>query len=77
MASFTDPIMDPGLSIECAVAQVAYLASDVVISVQPSLATKTAFSTHLDLMVAKKTPGIVSKTLPQVCDSCKSFTGQE
>jgi sulfite reductase (NADPH) hemoprotein beta-component len=66
MASFTDPIMDPGLSIECAVAQVAYLASDVVISVQPSLATKTAFSTHLDLMVAKKTPGIVSKTLPQV-----------
>ncbi|CAK7264657.1 Sulfite reductase [NADPH] subunit beta [Sporothrix epigloea] len=45
-----------------AVARIAYLASDVVVSVQPSLATESEFSTHLKGLARDKTPSIVAKS---------------
>ncbi len=45
-----------------AVAAVAYLASDVVVSVQPSLASDSEFSTYLKQLAARKAPGLVAKT---------------
>ena len=44
------------------VAAVAYLASDVVVSVQPSLASDSEFSSYLKQLAAKKAPGLVAKT---------------
>ncbi|CAK7239477.1 MAG: Sulfite reductase [NADPH] subunit beta [Sporothrix thermara] len=45
-----------------AVARIAYLASDVVISVQPSLATDSEFSAHLKSLVQSKTSSIVASS---------------
>ncbi|KAL2145679.1 hypothetical protein VTI28DRAFT_6554 [Corynascus sepedonium] len=45
-----------------AVAAIAYLASDVVVSVQPSLASDSEFSGYLKQLAAKKAPGLVAKT---------------
>ncbi|KAK4130509.1 sulphite reductase hemo protein, beta subunit [Trichocladium antarcticum] len=47
---------------EEAVAAIAYLASDVVVSVQPSLASDSAFSTHLKTRAARKEQSLVAKT---------------
>ncbi|KAF2273037.1 sulphite reductase hemo protein, beta subunit [Westerdykella ornata] len=49
-----------------AVARVAYLASDVVVSVQPSLASHSEFSEHLHALHRNKAPSIVAKELPEV-----------
>ncbi|MCJ1477640.1 hypothetical protein MMC13_006313 [Lambiella insularis] len=49
-----------------AVARIAYLSSDIVISVQPSLSKDTEFSRHLQDLVAKKSPSIVARELPEV-----------
>ncbi|KAL9090009.1 MAG: hypothetical protein Q9165_005538 [Trypethelium subeluteriae] len=49
-----------------AVARIAYLASDLIISVQPSLASDSEFSTFLRSYTQRKAPGIVSKNLPEV-----------
>ncbi|KAI5861620.1 sulphite reductase hemo protein, beta subunit [Durotheca rogersii] len=46
---------------EEAVAHIAYLASDVVVSVQPSHARDSAFSSHLKRYAAAKRPSLVSK----------------
>ncbi|KAK4140830.1 uncharacterized protein C8A04DRAFT_31601 [Dichotomopilus funicola] len=47
---------------EEAVAAIAYLASDVVVSVQPSLASESEFSSRLKQLAASKTPSLVAKT---------------
>ncbi|AEO60520.1 hypothetical protein MYCTH_2309766 [Thermothelomyces thermophilus ATCC 42464] len=47
---------------EEAVAAIAYLASDVVVSVQPSLASDSEFSGLLKQLAAKKAPSLVAKT---------------
>ncbi|KAI6282295.1 hypothetical protein MCOR27_000240 [Pyricularia oryzae] len=46
---------------EEAVARIAYISSDVVISVQPSLATETDFSRYLKSAAARKEPSLVAK----------------
>ncbi|EPE10736.1 sulfite reductase beta subunit [Ophiostoma piceae UAMH 11346] len=52
-----------------AVARIAYLASDVVVSVQPSLATDSEFSAHLKSLAQAKTPSLVASSegsLPEI-----------
>jgi len=48
--------------LDAAVAAIAYLASDVVVSVQPSLASDSEFSSHLKQLAAKKAPSLVAKS---------------
>lgn len=45
-----------------AVARIAYLASDVVVSVQPSLAAESDFSATLKSLASSRTQSLVSKT---------------
>ncbi|KAL2158683.1 hypothetical protein VTH06DRAFT_4165 [Thermothelomyces fergusii] len=47
---------------EEAAAAIAYLASDVVVSVQPSLASDSEFSGLLKQLAAKRAPSLVAKT---------------
>ncbi|KIW94155.1 sulfite reductase (NADPH) hemoprotein, beta-component [Cladophialophora bantiana CBS 173.52] len=49
-----------------AVARIAYLASDVVLSVQPSLSTDSEFSYHLSRFIANNAKNFVSKSLPEI-----------
>ena len=52
-----------------AVARIAYQASDVVVSVQPSQGQDSTFSSHLKALAARKEPGLVAKAagaLPEV-----------
>ncbi|KAI4180238.1 MAG: hypothetical protein L6R41_007364 [Letrouitia leprolyta] len=49
-----------------AVARIAYLSSDVVLSVQPALATDSDFSTHLHSYSNSRLPGLVTKEGPEV-----------
>ncbi|KAJ9215636.1 hypothetical protein DTO166G4_2742 [Paecilomyces variotii] len=49
-----------------AVARIAYLASDVVLSVQPSLRTDSQFSKSLNSLKAKGASGLISKAAPEV-----------
>lgn len=48
------------------VARIAYTSSDVIISVQPSLASDSDFSKHLQSLVAGKIPSTVCKGLPEI-----------
>ncbi|RYO96809.1 hypothetical protein DL765_011382 [Monosporascus sp. GIB2] len=54
---------------EEAVARIAYLASDVVVSVQPSQGQDSAFSSHLKRYAGRKDPGLVSKATDAVPES--------
>ncbi|KAI0505543.1 sulfite reductase [Xylaria bambusicola] len=47
---------------EEAVARIAYLASDVIVSVQPAQGQGSAYSSHLNRYAARKDPGLVSRT---------------
>lgn len=47
-------------------ARIAYIASDVVLSVQPALAIDSEFSNHLHLFAANKAPGLIAKDVPEV-----------
>ena len=47
---------------EEAVARIAYLASDVIISVQPSLASDSEFSAHLKSFAGRKDASLVAKS---------------
>ncbi|KAK5658208.1 hypothetical protein OQA88_2183 [Cercophora sp. LCS_1] len=47
---------------EEAVARIAYLASDVIVSVQPSLASDSEFSAHLKRFAGRKDAGLVATT---------------
>lgn len=49
-----------------AVARIAYLASDVVVSVQPSLATDSEFSAQLKKQVSRKDQSLVATGLDAV-----------
>lgn len=44
-----------------AVSQIAYLASDVIVSVQPSLSVPSDFSTYLEKHASTKEAGVVAK----------------
>jgi sulfite reductase (NADPH) hemoprotein beta-component len=46
---------------EEAVARIAYLSSDVIVSVQPSLATDSPFSSHLRRYASRKDRGLVAQ----------------
>lgn len=47
-------------------ARIAYLASDIVVSVQPALKDDSEFSKHLNSYRQSKAPGVVAKELPEV-----------
>ena len=49
-----------------ATARIAYLASDVVLAVQPSLTTESEFSYHLQHFAARHAKNAVSKTAPEI-----------
>ncbi|KAK6384560.1 sulfite reductase (NADPH) hemoprotein, beta-component [Exophiala oligosperma] len=49
-----------------AVARIAYIASDVVLSVQPSLSTDSEFSHHLSRFAANNAKNFISKTAPEI-----------
>ncbi|KAF2423546.1 sulphite reductase hemo protein, beta subunit [Tothia fuscella] len=49
-----------------AVARIAYIASDFVVSVQPSLATDSEFSKHLKSFADGKQPSLVAKGVPEI-----------
>jgi len=48
------------------VARIAYLSSDVVVSVQPSLAADSEFSKFLNQYADNKASGVVSSNVPEV-----------
>ncbi|KAJ3492407.1 hypothetical protein NLG97_g5419 [Lecanicillium saksenae] len=54
---------------EEAVARIAYLASDVIVSVQPSLAADSEFSSHLKRYAARKDQSLVAAGAGAVPDS--------
>ncbi|KAK5628049.1 hypothetical protein RRF57_003764 [Xylaria bambusicola] len=47
---------------EEAVARIAYLASDVIVSVQPAQGQDSAYSSHLNRYAARRDPGLVCRT---------------
>jgi len=53
---------------EEAVSRIAYLASDVVVSVQPSLATDSLFSSHLKRYAGRKDQSLVAQNASSVPD---------
>jgi sulfite reductase (NADPH) hemoprotein beta-component len=48
------------------VARIAYIASEVVLSVQPSLGTESDFSHHLNRFALNKAKGFVSRSVPEI-----------
>ncbi|KAF2861708.1 sulphite reductase hemo protein, beta subunit [Piedraia hortae CBS 480.64] len=54
------------LSAGEAVARIAYLSSDVIVSVQPSLATDSEFSKFLKNYVSNKATSLICKGVPEV-----------
>ncbi|CCE33828.1 probable sulfite reductase (NADPH) [Claviceps purpurea 20.1] len=51
---------------EEAVARIAYLSSDVVVSVQPSLSTESGFSPHLKRFINRKDRGVAASSVNAV-----------
>lgn len=49
-----------------AVARIAYIASDIVLSVQPALGLPSEFSEYLHVFAANKASGFISRTTPEV-----------
>lgn len=49
-----------------AVARIAYIASDLVLSVQPALGLPSEFSEYLHAFAANRASGLVSRTTPEV-----------
>lgn len=47
-------------------ARIAYLSSDVVLSVQPSLGTESTFSKHLHRFASNKAKSFVSRDIPEI-----------
>ena len=54
---FPSPLADDYTTV----ARIAYISSDVIISVQPALGVDSDFSHHLHLLASRKAPGIISK----------------
>lgn len=59
-------VADDRLTVHGVVARIAYLSSDVVISVQPSLSADSAFSATFKTLASSNASGIVTK-IPEVC----------
>jgi sulfite reductase (NADPH) hemoprotein beta-component len=53
-------------SLTNAVARITYIASDVILSVQPSLGTESEFSHHLIRFALSKAKGFVSRSVPEI-----------
>lgn len=49
------------LTVCIVVARVAYLSSDIVLSVQPALNIDSDFSRQLHLLATRKAPGIITR----------------
>ena len=49
-----------------AVARIAYIASDVILSIQPSLGKESEFSHHLNRFALNKAKGFVSRSVPEI-----------
>jgi hypothetical protein len=59
------------------VARIAYLSSDVVVSVQPAIGTDSEFSSHLNRYAGRKDSSLVAQsadTVPQVSLLYGQFT---
>lgn len=56
----------PIANLQFLVARIAYQASDVVLSVQPSLRTDSLFSKSLKTLKANKTGSVLSRGTPEV-----------
>ena len=54
------------LTANATVARIAYICSDVILSVQPALGLDSEFSHQLHVLAARSTPGVVSKE-PEAC----------
>ncbi|TKA61432.1 hypothetical protein B0A49_11778 [Cryomyces minteri] len=54
------------LTVGEAVARIAYLSSDVVVSVQPSLAVDSEFSKFLRAYSSSRSPSVVGKAIPEI-----------
>ncbi|KAK2593505.1 Sulfite reductase [NADPH] subunit beta [Conoideocrella luteorostrata] len=68
---FEDDRMDADhqiLTPEEAVARIAYLSSDVIVSIQPSLVTDSEFSAHLKRYASRKDRGLVATSTDAVPD---------
>ena len=48
------------------VARIAYLSSDVIVSVQPSLAAESDFSSHLKRYASRKDRGVVASSVDAI-----------
>ena len=57
------------LTVCIVVARVAYLSSDIILSVQPALNVDSDFSRQLHLLATRKAPGIISRE-PDVSALC-------
>jgi sulfite reductase (NADPH) hemoprotein beta-component len=53
------------------VARIAHLASDVIVSVVPSLATESEFSETLRALQKDNATSVVAKSQPEVCHSLR------
>ncbi|KAI0998207.1 Sulfite reductase [NADPH] subunit beta [Podosphaera aphanis] len=62
MASSQLKIRTPGE----AVARIAYLSSDIIISVQPTIGTDSEFSSHLRRYADRQDKGYVANTVPEI-----------
>ena len=60
------PVNVGSLTANVTVARIAYICSDVVISVQPALGLDSEFSHQLHVLASRNTAGIVSKE-PEAC----------
>jgi sulfite reductase (NADPH) hemoprotein beta-component len=61
------------------VARIAYLASDVVVSVQPAHSIESEFSSHLHRYAGRKDRSLVAATedgVPEVCNPISAFSYQ-
>jgi sulfite reductase (NADPH) hemoprotein beta-component len=62
----TYSVSSPTDFVTNAVARIAYIASDVILSVQPSLGTESEFSHHLKRFALNKAKGFVSRSVPEI-----------
>lgn len=55
------------------VARIAYIASDVIFSVQPALGLDSDFSPHLHAFAANEAPGLVGNETPEVSNQLEDL----
>ena len=57
------------------VARIAYHSSDVILSVQPTLAADSIFSIHFKRLASRQTPGLTASGVPEVRPLLPVFIG--